>query len=96
MRQPDSCYSEIWGLMNWFFAALYNGEIAWEDHGLLVAHKDELGIEIGDQLIAPRPKSDQTDGADVTDTEYYYLHLPLLVPLFVPLFVPLLACISAI
>ena len=41
-------------------------------------------IEIGDQLIAPRPKSDQTDGADVTDTEYYYIHLPLL------------ACISAI
>ena len=50
------------------------------------------GIEIGDQLIAPRPKSDQTDGADVTDTEYYYIHLPLLIPLLVPL----LACISAI
>ena len=23
-----------------------------------------MRIEIGDQLIAPRPKSDQTDGAD--------------------------------
>ena len=40
-----------------------------------LSHKCGPSIEIGDQLIAPRPKSDQTDGADA---EYYFI-IPLLV-----------------
>ena len=35
---------EIWGPRNWLFAALHNGEMAWQDHSLLLACKNQLDI----------------------------------------------------